>query len=105
MGASKISRFIEKLYDEYYKSLWGYAYYLSKDKNIADDIVQTVFMNIIKNKERLRRIFSGDIPMLSGTHSLIRGYQYRVVTVGVVYDSVGRYVETVTEPTTSYLCY
>ena len=43
--------------------------------------------------------------MLSRMHSLIKGYQYRVVTVGVVYDSVGRYIETVTEPTTSYLCY
>ena len=62
MEEKKISRFIEKLYDEYHKSLWGYAYFLSKDKNIADDIVQTVFMNIIKHEKRLRRIFSGDIP-------------------------------------------
>lgn len=48
--------YIQRLYEKYAESLWGYAYYLSENKELADDTVQTVFLNMIKHASTLKNI-------------------------------------------------
>ena len=40
----------EKLYIKFYKSLFSYAYRLTKNKDDADDIVQEAFLRIIQKQ-------------------------------------------------------
>lgn len=51
--------FLTNLYLAHFKSLWGYAYHLTGDKHAADDIVQTVFVQIIKHTPKLMQIGDG----------------------------------------------
>ena len=42
---------VEDLYKKYYKILRTYSYQLHRDKDMAEDIVQDVFVELWKNKE------------------------------------------------------
>lgn len=48
--------FIHELYSTYSQSLWGYAYYLSDNQEMSDDIIQTVFLNAMKHCKTLKNI-------------------------------------------------
>ena len=44
------------LYERYYKTLWKYAYNLSKNEELANDIVSTTFLKVIELIESIRKI-------------------------------------------------
>lgn len=48
--------FIQKLYVKYGQNLWGYVYHLSGNKELSDDVLQTVFLNMMKHTKTLQNI-------------------------------------------------
>jgi RNA polymerase sigma-70 factor (ECF subfamily) len=52
--AEAITREFEALYLKHHKYLIGLAYNIVRDKNLAKDVVQEVFVKLWRNKERLQ---------------------------------------------------
>jgi len=58
MKLSYDDSFLTNLYKENFRSLWLYTYKLTTNDSYADDIVQSVFANLIKHEKTLYRIDS-----------------------------------------------
>ena len=50
------NEYVIALYEKYSKPLWKYAYTLSKNNEIANDLIATTFLKIIENMAIIRKI-------------------------------------------------
>lgn len=48
--------FVINLYEKYGKSLWKYAYSLSKNNEVANDLVSATFLKIIEKIDIIRKV-------------------------------------------------
>lgn len=48
--------YITGLYEKYNKTLWKYAFKLSKNNDVANDIVAITFLKVVENIETIKRI-------------------------------------------------
>lgn len=65
--------YLTNLYDKYGKALWKYAYKLSENYEIANDITSITFLKIIENLDKIRKIHPYKIraylmTMIKNTH-------------------------------------
>ncbi|KHE71391.1 RNA polymerase sigma factor SigX [Halobacillus sp. BBL2006] len=44
-----MKRFFDELYDKYHKDLFQFIIYMVKDRNLAEDLVQDVYIKVIKS--------------------------------------------------------
>jgi len=48
--------YVKDLYEQYGKTLWKYAFKLSKNSMIADDIVSTTFLKVVEKIEIIKKV-------------------------------------------------
>jgi RNA polymerase sigma-70 factor (ECF subfamily) len=77
------------LYDKYHKSLYGFALYLSKNSDEAEDLVQNVFVSVWE----ARKSIDADKPFSSYLFSIARNRFYDMLRHKVVETHYIQYIQ------------
>jgi len=85
--------YTKNLYEKYGKTLWKYAFKLSKNNEIADDILSTTFLKVIEKIEIIKKIHSYKIKAY--LMSMVKHNYFNFIKrdkLNVDFDSIAEYI-------------